>query len=114
MCGAELALDDPYSEPRPQAEFSSAFLLACAGVAVISANMIFEFGNLTTGNTMLEPALVMVFAALALSIRAIFRSAKDARSLRLEQASGPNRSGTRQLWLLFAALVLFHRSEEHT
>ncbi len=113
MCATEPGPDDPRThvglnpciQLRRNPEFSSAFLLACAGVAVVSANLIFEFGESTT------PALIFVLVAILLSMGGIARSSPEARISQPsgeESAIGPAAGGSRRLWLIFVALILAH------
>src|SRR5208283_1779022 len=84
--------------PFLRQEFSPAFLLACAGVAVISADLIFEFGESTT------PALMFVLVAILLSIGGIARFSREARS-----STRPGETpGAPRLWAIFAGLILVH------
>ncbi len=82
---------------------SSAFLLLCAGIAVIAGNLC---GSSEWGNC-IPAGLGFILAAIGLSLVAITRSAQEP-SAKEASADAPVQIGSRRHWLILSAVILVH------
>lgn len=91
----------PISMPRAGREYSSAFLMACAGFWVLAGTMSYLWGSSLTAG------LIMIFLAIVFGIGATARSTKESPA---GQGSSTDLvpPGSHRMWLILAGLIFVH------